>query len=82
MNHRYYAKVWGVIEPNQFSRRKPFVNWHFRVYDSSGRVIAMDNTGDWRKIYDNAHRLVRTFNECQTRGIKIEQPKWIKELGL
>lgn len=82
MNHRYYAKVWGKVEHNPVSRRKPFVNWYFRVYDSAGRVIAMDNTGDWKKIYHNAHRLVRTFNECQTRGIKIEQPKWIKEMGL
>lgn len=74
---RFYAEVWAVEE-----RYGGFYNWHFRVYNPAGKVVAMDNTGGWRKIYDNAHRLVRTFNECQTRGIKIKQPEWIKELGL
>lgn len=88
---RFYAEVWAVEE--RYSRPGHGTmysylsygtryTWHFRVYNPAGKVVAMDNTGDWRKIYDNAHRLVRTFNECQTRGIKIKQPKWIKEIGL
>lgn len=74
---RFYAEVWAT---KQFAAGiGVYFVWHFRVYNPAGKVVAMDNTGDWRKIYDNAHRLVRTFNECQTRGIKIKQPKWIKE---
>lgn len=78
---RFYAEVWAVKKRYTFFGGTGYT-WHFRVYNPAGKVVAMDNTGDWRKIYDNAHRLVRTFNECQTRGIKIEQPKWIKEQGL
>lgn len=70
----FYAKVWAGERLSSKQRC-----WYFRVYAPNGDVVAMDNTGNWRKIYENAYRLVRTFNECQTRGIEIKQPEWIKE---
>ena len=75
MNAGYTARIWGG---DRLTKRQ--VNWHFEVYSPDGLVVAMDNTGDWRKIYDNARKLVDVFNECETRGITIKQPKWIKEI--
>lgn len=74
--NRYRAVVYGgeklALDPNRRC-------WYFRVYDSEGRLMALDDTGDWRTIFDHAHNLARTLRELEVRGFDIKQPEWLEE---
>lgn len=54
--------------------------WYFRVYNPEGELVALDSTGNWRVIYDNALNLARTLGELEIRGFEIKQPGWVKDL--
>lgn len=71
--NRYKAYVYGggKIAPGQRV-------WHFQVRDEEGRLMAYDNTGDWRTIYDDALRVTRALHEFEVRGFDLQQPEWLR----
>ena len=47
--------------------------WQFQVI-RDGKIIATDNTGSWRPVYDECRRVVAAFQIVARRG-HITKPK-------
>lgn len=47
--------------------------WHVQVRDQKGRLIAADNTGAWRPMYDHGRNLVAALDLVASTALR---PIW------
>jgi hypothetical protein len=46
--------------------------WFHEVYDRSGRAVIMDNTGNWRVIFDTCVKDVYAVRRIERAGHKLQ----------
>ena len=46
--------------------------WFYKVYDSSPKIVFMDNTCDWRKVFDACLDDVKAARRVETAGHKFK----------
>jgi hypothetical protein len=67
------AKVWAGREFMPGRR-----TWYYEVRDSAGNVMLRDNTGDWRKIYEEARDSATVIRRMELAEHKLKTPKWMR----
>jgi hypothetical protein len=73
----FKAQVYCRKEPNKFDRRGYIYCWYYRVVNTdTGRVMASDNTGNWRLMIDNALRDLDAIRHCASLGILKKARGW------
>ena len=64
------AQVYCHKEKNEWDRRGYIYCWYYRVIDTeTGKVLASDNTGNFRLILESASMDIQAIKRCVSIGI-------------
>jgi hypothetical protein len=71
------AQVYCRKEPSKFDRRGYIYCWYYRVFNTeTGKVLASDNTADWRRMVDSALHDLTAIRHCASLGILKSSRGW------
>jgi hypothetical protein len=73
--------VYARKEPNRWAARGFIYLYIYEITDEHGNLLATDNTGSWRKIYDACHQNTGALRKAQHIGAirRIEHAAVIRE---
>jgi hypothetical protein len=73
----FKAQIYCRKETNHWDRRGYVYCWYYRVINTeTGKVMASDNTADWRKVVDGALRDLEAIRHCAKLGILKKARPW------
>ena len=71
------VKIYGIKESNKWDHRGYIYCWYYKVYNTeTGNVLASDNTGSFRKIFEAAMKDFEAIRRCHKLGILKESRGW------